>query len=196
MSPPVANGHASVGRSIISVRRLLGAACLVVLLGVFAWKPLQRVGASAIVNAPNRGLPSPPTRARELRVAVGPPSATLSLEIMDAATPSATVFVLHGIRDEKESMRGWGRMLADAGFRAVLLDLRGHGRSTGDWLSYGVVESRDLARALDSMEAQGLASSREQRHRHRVSRSSGGRREPKDPPDRLNADAVTAALPK
>jgi pimeloyl-ACP methyl ester carboxylesterase len=47
-------------------------------------------------------------------------------------------------------------MLAAAGFRAVLVDLRGHGRSTGDWLSYGVVESRDLAQTLDALEARGL----------------------------------------
>jgi pimeloyl-ACP methyl ester carboxylesterase len=47
-------------------------------------------------------------------------------------------------------------MLADSGFRAVLVDLRGHGRSTGDWLSYGVVESKDLAQALDALGARGL----------------------------------------
>jgi pimeloyl-ACP methyl ester carboxylesterase len=46
-------------------------------------------------------------------------------------------------------------MLADAGFRAVLVDLRGHGRSTGEWLSYGVVESKDLSQALDAMQEHG-----------------------------------------
>jgi dipeptidyl aminopeptidase/acylaminoacyl peptidase len=51
-------------------------------------------------------------------------------------------------------------MLADEGFRAVLVDLRGHGRSTGDWLSYGVVESRDLAQALDTLQQRGLVAGR------------------------------------
>jgi pimeloyl-ACP methyl ester carboxylesterase len=78
-------------------------------------------------------------------------------EIVDATTPPrGTVFLLHGIRSDKTRMRAWGQMLAEAGFRAVLVDLRGHGRSTGDWLSYGVVESRDLVQALDALEARGL----------------------------------------
>jgi len=116
------------------------------------------LGASAIVVAPNRGAPAPAPIDGELVVTVGPPAATLSLQIIDARTPRvrATVFVLHGVRANKKSMRGWGRMLAAAGFRAVLVDLRGHGRSTGDWLSYGVVESRDLAQALDALDASGL----------------------------------------
>jgi pimeloyl-ACP methyl ester carboxylesterase len=129
---------------------LLFASCL-------ACQPLQHWGASAIVVAPNRGVAAPARALGELTVAVGPPAATLSLEIIDASSrPLGTVFLLHGIRSDKTSMRGWGRMLADAGFRAVLVDLRGHGRSTGDWLSYGVVESRDLAQALDALEARGL----------------------------------------
>ena len=54
-------------------------------------------------------------------------------------------------------MLGWGERLARMGYRAVLVDSRGHGRSSGDYLSYGVVEARDLAQALDGLTAQGLA---------------------------------------
>jgi pimeloyl-ACP methyl ester carboxylesterase len=117
----------------------------------------ESLGASAIVNAPNRGAPAPATTlAGELRVPVGPPDATLSLEIIDPAVAHGTVFVLHGIRADKEACRGWGEMLARAGFRAVLVDLRGHGRSTGDFLTFGVVESRDLVQVLDALETRGL----------------------------------------
>jgi len=136
-------------------------ASLGILLGVLSsvtvgCQPFQHLAASAIVDAPNRGaLPKAPLQG-EIPVAVGPPSATLSVEIVDEKTPRATVFVLHGIRADRRSVRQWGHMLADAGFRAVLVDLRGHGRSTGDWLSYGVVESRDLAQVLDALEACGL----------------------------------------
>jgi pimeloyl-ACP methyl ester carboxylesterase len=86
-----------------------------------------------------------------MRVDVGPPAAILSLAMIDAPNPRATVFVLHGIRDSKESMRGWGEMLAEAGYRAILVDLRGHGRSTGDALTYGVTESADLSQVLDAL---------------------------------------------
>jgi dipeptidyl aminopeptidase/acylaminoacyl peptidase len=93
-------------------------------------------------------------------VSVGPPSASLSIDIVDTAEPRGTVFVLHGIRAGKQWLRGWATMLAEAGFRAVLVDLRGHGRSTGDWMTYGVVEARDLSQVLDALEAKGLARGR------------------------------------
>jgi pimeloyl-ACP methyl ester carboxylesterase len=134
---------------------LLGL-CGLIGVGVVACQPLQRLSASAIVVAPNRGAPAPASIDGELPVSVGPPSATLALEIIDAPAARGTVFVLHGIRADKSTVRGWGQMLARAGFRAVMVDLRGHGRSTGDWLSYGVVESRDLAQALDALDARGL----------------------------------------
>jgi pimeloyl-ACP methyl ester carboxylesterase len=125
-------------------------------LSALAVKPLEAVGAEAIVRAPNAGRRAPAVAAGELRVDVGPPDAVLSLAVIDAPDPRGTVFVLHGIRDSKASMRGWGDMLARAGYRAILVDLRGHGRSTGDTLTYGVVEAVDLTQVLDALEARKL----------------------------------------
>ena len=34
----------------------------------------------------------------------------------------------------------------------MLVDLRGHGGSSGRWLTYGVVESRDLSQLIDQLE--------------------------------------------
>ncbi len=104
----------------------------------------------------------PPRRrvfSQQLRVEVGPPQASLSLWIVDpvaAAKPRATVLVLHGIRGHKKSMLSAGQELARAGFRAVLVDSRGHGRSSGDRLGYGAFESRDLVQVLDSLQERGL----------------------------------------
>jgi pimeloyl-ACP methyl ester carboxylesterase len=79
------------------------------------------------------------------------------------ASPSApaikgTVFVLHGIEDDKEMAPYvlYREMLVQAGYRAIQVDLRGHGRSTGDWITYGVVESQDLKQVLDELERRGL----------------------------------------
>ncbi len=131
--------------------------------GAFVWMlgsstlACQSLGASAIVNAPNRGSSAPrATLHGELRVRVGPPTADLSLDILTPDAPRGTVFVLHGIRADKDVVRGWGAMLVNAGFRAVLIDLRGHGRSTGDFLTFGVTESRDLAQVLDDLDARDL----------------------------------------
>jgi pimeloyl-ACP methyl ester carboxylesterase len=128
---------------------------------------VERVGASALIYAPNAGHPPDPTAdalppvpggvsARGLRIPVGPPAATLSVVLVDGAgAPRGTVFVLHGIRDHKKSMLGWAINLARAGYRAVLVDSRGHGGSSGDFLTYGVVEARDLSGVLGALSDQG-----------------------------------------
>ena len=129
-----------------------------------AWMP------TAIAYAPNFGKQTgvlPEARAeqldtwgisQQLRIAVGPPSALLSVWIMEPSRRplQGTVLLLHGIRDSKSSMRGMGQVLADGGFRSVLIDLRGHGSSTGDWLTYGVVDSQDLTQVLDALDRRNL----------------------------------------
>ena len=49
--------------------------------------------------------------------------------------------------DSRLSMIGTARALSERGYRAVLVDLRGHGRSTGEWLTFGPLEGRDLQRS-------------------------------------------------
>ena len=87
----------------------------------------------------------------------GPP-ATQPTATSNRRPPKGTVFVLHGIGDRKDKVPYllWARVLAQAGYRAVLVDLRGHGRSTGRYMSYGVHESHDMAQLLDAFEEQGL----------------------------------------
>ncbi|MFA9479291.1 alpha/beta hydrolase family protein [Phycisphaerales bacterium AB-hyl4] len=71
--------------------------------------------------------------------------------------PRGTIIVLHGIFGSKDTLPAmWGRVAAGAGYRSVLVDLRGQGHSTGDWLTYGVLESRDLVQVLDELERREL----------------------------------------
>lgn len=128
---------------------------LVAVLLPGAWLAGERAAAHAIVDAPNAGKAAPAAVAGELRVETGEPRASIAFEVMGPADARATVLVLHGIRDSRASMRGWGELLAGAGMRAVLVDLRGHGRSTGDVLSYGVLDARDLAAVVDALAARG-----------------------------------------
>jgi pimeloyl-ACP methyl ester carboxylesterase len=133
---------------------------------------LLRFVAAGIVRAPNAELTPRVTVleetarlgiSRQLQMDVGPPAARISVWIIDpaprngvAVRPDATILVAHGIHSNKRDMLGVGRLLADNGFRAVLVDLRGHGESTGDLLSFGVNESRDLSQLLDRLEGDGL----------------------------------------
>ncbi|HZZ18185.1 MAG TPA: alpha/beta fold hydrolase [Opitutaceae bacterium] len=76
------------------------------------------------------------------------------------ASPKGTILILHGYQDVKEDMIHWALFLAQAGYRVVLVDMRGHGRSTGDWISYGVFEVHDLEQVVDDLENKGLVADR------------------------------------
>jgi pimeloyl-ACP methyl ester carboxylesterase len=71
-------------------------------------------------------------------------------------TPKATIFILHGIEDDKSvgPYVLYREMLRHQGYRVIQLDFRGHGRSTGEWITYGVVESHDLVQVLDELSKQ------------------------------------------
>ena len=57
--------------------------------------------------------------------------------------------ILHGYSVQKEIMIPWAFLLAEAGYRAILVDLRGHGQSTGQNFSCGKYETSDLVQLLD-----------------------------------------------
>ena len=123
----------------------------------------------AIAWAPNHGHALKPAEdpdtgmrsgfgLRSLRVTTDP-GISMSILILDpaeGAVPRGTVFAVHGIRDRKESQLGLGRRLASYGYRVILPDLRGHGQSSGEWLSYGVKDRRDLSRVLDTLAGYGF----------------------------------------
>ncbi|HEY4988895.1 MAG TPA: alpha/beta fold hydrolase [Opitutaceae bacterium] len=68
-----------------------------------------------------------------------------------------TIVLLHGVLVSKEYMVHWALYLAQKGYRTVLVDLRGHGRSTGRWITFGAVERTDLEQVLDELHRRGLA---------------------------------------
>jgi pimeloyl-ACP methyl ester carboxylesterase len=73
------------------------------------------------------------------------------------ARPKATVVLLHGILVSKEYMVHWALYLGQKGYRTVLVDLRGHGGSTGNWITFGAVERNDMRQVLDELQRRGLA---------------------------------------
>jgi pimeloyl-ACP methyl ester carboxylesterase len=68
------------------------------------------------------------------------------------AAPRGTVFLLHGYGLAQFSMAPWALRLAQEGWRCVLVDLRGHGKSGGKQIYYGLCETNDLSRLLDQLE--------------------------------------------
>jgi pimeloyl-ACP methyl ester carboxylesterase len=71
------------------------------------------------------------------------------------AAPRGTVVLLHGYALAQFSMAPWALRLAQDGWRCVLVDLRGHGRSTGSRVYFGLHETHDLSQLLDQLDRDG-----------------------------------------
>lgn len=71
------------------------------------------------------------------------------------AAPRGTAILLHGYGLAQFSMAPWALRLAQDGWRCVIVDLRGHGTSTGKRIFFGVQEIYDMSRLLDQMEHDG-----------------------------------------
>ena len=57
-----------------------------------------------------------------------------------SAHPRGTVILLHGYGLAQFAMVPWAIRLAQSGWRCVLVDLRGHGKSTGKKVYFGTRE--------------------------------------------------------
>jgi pimeloyl-ACP methyl ester carboxylesterase len=69
--------------------------------------------------------------------------------------PRGTVILLHGYALAQFSMVPWALRLAQDGWQCVLVDLRGHGKSTGPQIYFGLQEVKDLSQLLDELARDG-----------------------------------------
>jgi len=68
-----------------------------------------------------------------------------------------TVVLLHGYGLDHGSMVPWALRLAGEGWTCVLVDLRGHGQSGGNRITFGIQEARDLSNLMDELSRRGQA---------------------------------------
>jgi pimeloyl-ACP methyl ester carboxylesterase len=74
--------------------------------------------------------------------------------------PRQTVLLLHGYLQDKRFVTPWALKLAQAGYRCALVDLRGHGESTGKHIGFGAFEKADLSAVIDDLGRRGWDVSR------------------------------------
>jgi pimeloyl-ACP methyl ester carboxylesterase len=103
---------------------------------------------------------------REMFVTVSP-GVTLRLWAIEpdpgktiGGRPRGTILVLHGHLDNATLMLVKGHDLAAAGYRAIMVDSRGHGGSSGEFTTFGACESRELMSVIDALAAQNLIEGR------------------------------------
>ena len=79
---------------------------------------------------------------------------TLPPEGLPPAKPAiGTAYLLHGYGVDLETLFPWATYLAEAGWRAVLIDLPGHGGSGGREVSFGVREGEYLREFRETLGA-------------------------------------------
>jgi uncharacterized protein len=98
------------------------------------------------------------------RANVGKPPAELSGQEVQIASRSGAelkgwrvpgeygrgvVILMHGVRSNRESMVERAKFLSAAGYGVLLFDFQAHGESEGDRITFGYLESRDAASAVE-----------------------------------------------
>lgn len=77
--------------------------------------------------------------------------------LIRAENPDApTVIALHGKGSNRVGVLRFGNLFRKLGFNVLIYDQRHHGRSEGDFTTYGFYESHDVKAAIDFLEAKGL----------------------------------------
>ncbi len=69
--------------------------------------------------------------------------------------PRGTVVITHGICDSKAGYLRLGERLSCMRFDVVLLDLRAHGHSGGEYVTFGALEKHDVKCVMDALSADG-----------------------------------------
>jgi len=127
------------------------------LAGGFGWlnRAAWATGMLVLAPFPDGRTETPPAGVHET-LEIARPGARIRSWLFepdpDAARVRGTLLLLHGIRDRKLNLVGRARDHAARGHRVIAVDSRGHGESSGKYLTYGVEEARDLRALVDELE--------------------------------------------
>jgi len=140
--------------AIILALLLLGAAFVVEnVLPYSGIKPMRRKPEDLPWLLPERLKPENyDLRTSSIKIQT-PDNLSLSALIVESNTDTtlATVVLLHGISSFKEAELERAKVLADAGYASLLLDLRAHGQSEGEYCTFGFYEKQDLRAVADEL---------------------------------------------
>lgn len=73
--------------------------------------------------------------------------------LVEPASPRATILLLHGMHRNRDQHLERIGFLYEAGYRCLAFDLRAHGESTGNLISFGYHEAEDVAAILELAKA-------------------------------------------
>lgn len=106
---------------------------------------------SLVVAPAKRSVPIPPSDYLPIQLASLSSESTSSLAAWFIPRPdaTATVVLLHPIRGNRLTMLSRAKLLYDAGYSIVLVDLHAHGESSGEHITFGHLERHDVGAAVE-----------------------------------------------
>lgn len=110
-----------------------------------------RVNAATLAEFKNGTLPSDYGLDYEPFDVMTPDSLTLRGYFIKADNPFATIILLHGIADCKEHFYPFCQQLKEIGCQTIIFDARAHGKSDGQYCTFGYFEKKDIATFIDSL---------------------------------------------
>ena len=107
------------------------------------------VVAGALLAPANRIIGEPPKDLPVVSVTIDSESSSrIATWCIPAEDSKATVILLHGIRGDRRSMLGRAKLLHQAGYSVVMIDLQAHGESPGAQITIGHLEQHDVRAAV------------------------------------------------
>lgn len=105
-------------------------------------------GHALTAAAPTPAAVPPSDLAVDALTIASASGARLSAWFVRGEPGAGAVLLLHAIRSNKQSMLGRARFLKALGFSVLMLDLQAHGESSGERITFGEREARDVEAAV------------------------------------------------
>src|SRR5258708_9487467 len=134
----------------VTIAALAGITAVAMAIGSDA---VQSAAAGALLHPSIKPVADAPPAGCEATTFEGFHVTLSAWRCRPAASPRATVVLLHGVADNRASWRAAIERFTAAGFETIAYDSRAHGASTGDACTYGFFEKQDLRRVLDAVDA-------------------------------------------
>jgi len=126
---------------------LASAALLVALVAGYSWRL-----AGDFIESANHPVVMPADFPAE-PVSIPGEGHVIAGSWRDLGASSPVVLLMHGARGDRRSSLPRARMLVDAGFSVLLIDLQAHGETPGDRITFGWRESADVRSAREWIRA-------------------------------------------
>ena len=131
-------------------KRMLYHGLLAISLAAVAMIAAAWFIAGALIAPAPRQVGDPPSELNAVEFTVPSRSgSTIAGWRTRPPSPAGVVVLLHGIRGSRLRMLDRARMLYEAGYAAVLVDLQAHGESPGEAITIGHLERHDARAAVD-----------------------------------------------